>query len=58
MKKLVLQEKNNKKEKLTLNVDHAGHWGIECLQEHQGGNNETTKLSCYLGLSGLDKQLL
>ena len=38
MKKLVLQEKNNnKKEKLTLNVDHAGHWGIECLQEHQGG---------------------
>ena len=36
MKKLVLQEKNNnKKEKLTLNVDHAGHWGIEFLQEHQ-----------------------
>ena len=58
MKKLVLQEKNNKKEKLTLNVDHAGHWGIECLQDHQGGNNETTKLSCYLGLSGLDTQLL
>lgn len=40
-----------KKEKLTLNVDHAGHWGIECLQEHHWrGNNETTKLSCYLGL--------
>lgn len=59
MKKLVLQEKNNnKKEKLTLNVDHAGHWGIEYLQEHQGGNNETTKLSCYLGLSGGDTQLL
>ena len=39
MKKLVLQEKNNnKKEKLTLNVDHAGHWGIEYLQEHQGMN--------------------
>lgn len=34
MKKLVLQEKNNKEEKLTLHVDHAGHWGIECLQEH------------------------
>ena len=59
MKKLVLQEKNdNKKEKLTLNVDHAGHWGIEYLQEHQGGNNETTKLSSYLGLSGGDTQLL
>ena len=59
MKKLVLQEKNNnKKEKLTLNVDHAGHWGIEYLQEHQGGNNETTKLSGYLGLSGGDTQLL
>ena len=59
MKKLVLQEKNNnKKEKLTLNVDHAGHSGIEYLQEHQGGNNETTKLSSYLGLSGGDTQLL
>lgn len=59
MKKLVLQEKNNnKKEKLTLNVDHAGHWGIECLQEHQLGNNETTKLSRYLGLSDGDTQLL
>ena len=59
MKKLVLQEKNNnKKEKLTLNVDHAGHWGIEYLQEHQGGNNETTKLSRYLGLSDGDTQLL
>ena len=59
MKKLVLQEKNNnKKEKLTLNVDHAGHWGIEYLQEHQGGNNETTKLSSYLGLTGGDTQSL
>ena len=59
MKKLVLQEKNNnKKEKLTLNVDHTGHWGIEYLQEHQGGNNETTKLSRYLGLSDGDTQLL
>jgi len=59
MKKLVLQEKNdNKKEKLTLNVDHGSHWGIECLQEHQGGNNKTTELSCYLGLSGGDTQLL
>ena len=58
MKKLVLQEKNIKEEKLTLNVDHAGHWGIECLQEHQLGNNKTTKLSRYLGLSGGDTQLL